>query len=308
MTASPMHENQVPTDVGLVRRLLAGRFPRWADREITPVASSGTVNALYRLGTDLVVRLPVVDHDPGEIVQDQRWLPRLAPHLTVSVPEVVAVGEPALGYPWTWAVYRWIDGRDATAVPLDPVAEVGLAHDLAGFVRALQAVDTAGGPRPVAPGTARRGAPLAGFDVAVRRGLGQIDAVGGLLDVPAAVDVWREAVAAPAWSSAPVWFHGDLMPGNLLLVDGRLRAVIDWGCLGVGDPACELMPAWNLFTAPGREAYRAALGVDDATWRRGRGWALLQAVLALPYYLDTNPGMVAVARRALSELVAPTGL
>lgn len=303
MPAPSMHDGQLPTDVGLVRGLLADQQPRWADLPIAEVASSGTVNALYRLGADLVVRLPIVDHDPGEIAKDRRWLPSLAPHLPVAVPELVAVGEPALGYPWTWGVYRWIEGRDATAVTLDPPAELGLAHDLARVVRALQDIDHGGGPRP-GRATYGRGAPLAGFDEPVRRSLEQIDAVGGLLDVPAAGDVWAQALAAPVWSSAPVWVHGDLMPGNLLLAEGRLVAVIDWGALGVGDPACELMPAWNLFTAPGRAAYRSALGVDDATWLRGRGWALLQAVMALPYYLDTNPGMVAVARRTLAELLA----
>ena len=302
MPAPPMHENQVPTDVGLVRHLLADQFPEWADLPVAEVASSGTVNALYRLGDDRVVRLPLVDHDPGEIAKDRAWLPRLAPHLPLAVPEQLAVGDPGRGYPWPWAVYRWLEGTDAAQAGFRDEGQA--ARDLAAFVQALQRCDPSGGPRPGRPNYGR-GAPLAPFDPPVRRALVQIDEIGGLVDVAAATAVWEDAVAAAVRTAAPVLVHGDLMPGNLLLVDGCITAVIDWGALGVGDPACELMPAWNLFSPEGRATYRAALDVDDATWRRGRGWALLQAVMALPYYLDTNPGMVAVARRTLAALLEP---
>jgi|SoiMethySBSTD1v2_1073268.scaffolds.fasta_scaffold29981_4 aminoglycoside phosphotransferase (APT) family kinase protein len=301
MPLPPMHENQVPIDEALVRRLLAEQLPGEADLPLAAVESSGTVNALYRLGRDRVVRLPLVDHDPGEIARDRTWLPRLAPHLPLAVPEVLAVGEPASGYPWPWAVYRWLDGADATHAPLRD--EVEAARDLAAFVLALRRVDTTGGPRPGPPNYGR-GAPLLPFDAPVRRSLAQLDEIGGLVDTGAAAAAWDAAVGAAVWTGAPVWVHGDLMPGNLLVVDGRITAVIDWGALGVGDPACDLMPAWNLFSAEGRQAYRTALDVDAAAWQRGRGWALLQAVMALPYYLDTNPGMVAVARRTLAEVLS----
>jgi aminoglycoside phosphotransferase (APT) family kinase protein len=298
MAAAKMHADEVATDAGLVRRLLAGQFPQWADLPIEPVPSAGTDNALYRLGNELVVRMPRISWATGQIDKERRWLPHLAPRLPLAIPAPVAVGEPAEGFPWRWSVYRWLDGENAT---LDRLADPdGAARDLAHFVRALQAIDATGGPLRE-PGTFGRGVPLAVRDAGTREAIAACD---GLIDTHAATLAWEAALAAPAWRGPPVWLHGDLQSGNLLAVKRRLSAVIDFGALTIGDPACDLMVAWNLFTAGPRAVFRAAIAVDDATWARGRGWALSPALVALPYYRESNPGLAAIARHAIAEVLA----
>ena len=296
MMVAKMHQEEVGTSAALVRRLLAEQFSQWADLPVTPVASAGTDNALYRLGDELAVRLPRIHWAVGQAQKEQYWLPRLAPALPRAVPTVLAHGEPGAGYPYPWGVYRWLDGDNAAESP--PADSVGAAVELAGFLRALQQIDTAGGPRAAEHGL--RGAPLAGRDAATRQA---IIALGETIDVAAATAVWDEALRAGEWDRSPLWFHGDLLPGNLLVAGGRLSAVIDWNGLGVGDPACDLVVAWALLAGAGRDAFRAALGVDDATWARGRGHALSQALIFIPYYLDTNPLGVAYHRRTLDAVV-----
>ena len=293
-----MHADEVATDAGLVRRLIAAQFPLWADLPVVPVASAGTDNALYRLGDNMVVRMPRIHWATGQIEMECRWLPLLAPHLPLAIPTPLAVGEPAEGFPWAWSVYGWLDGDNAT---LDRLADPDqAARDLAAFIHALQAIDPAGGPKPD-PETLGRGVPLATRDAKTREAIASLD---GLIDTSAAMAAWEAALAAPVWQGPPVWLHGDLQSGNLLAVDGRLTAVIDFGVLTVGDPACDLMVAWNLFTAAPRAAFRQAIAVDEATWARGRGWGLSPALVALPYYRETNPGLAAIARHAIAEVLA----
>jgi aminoglycoside phosphotransferase (APT) family kinase protein len=291
-----MHADEVDTSMDLVRRLMAAQFPHWAELPLSPVPSAGTDNAIYRLGDALTVRLPYIHWATGQIDKERVWLPRLAPHLPLALPEPLAAGSPALGYLYTWAVYRWLPGESAALDNLDdPVAT---AIDLTRFLRALQAIDPTGGPRAADHGL--RGVPLAGRDAATREALAALD---GVIDRAAATAVWEDSLRAAEWTGDPVWFHGDLLPGNLLVGDGRLSAVIDFGGLGVGDPAPDLMIAWGLFSGESRAAFRAALGVDDATWRRGRGHALSQAAIFMPYYWDTNPRGVAAARRQLAQVL-----
>jgi aminoglycoside phosphotransferase (APT) family kinase protein len=291
-----MHADEVDTDVSLVRRLLAAQFPDWAELPIVPVPSAGTDNALYRLGDRMVVRLPRIGWATGQVDKEARWLPRLAPHLPLAVPVPVATGEPAEGYPWRWSVAPWLAGEDAAAAPIADLVEA--ARELAGFVAALQRIDPADGPP--ARGHAR-GMPLAVRDEDTRKAIAALE---GDIDTAAATAAWDAALRAPASTGSPVWYHGDILPGNILVVGGRVRAVIDFSALGVGDPACDLMIAWNLFSGESRDAYRSALAVDDAMWARGRGHALSQALQFIPYYRDTNPRGVAVARRAVSEVLA----
>ena len=294
MPAVRMHPDEVETDAELVRRLLAGQFPHWAGLSIEPVASYGTDHAIYRLGDHLSVRLPRIAWAAGQALKEAAWLPRLAPHLPLAVPVQRALGEPAAGYPFPWSVYEWLPGESAADAPFDLQRA---AVDLAAFVRALRRVDTAAAhPRPARA----RGAPLVELDELVRRAVAEL---GERVDGEAVLAAWEESLAAPPWEGEEVWVHGDLLPGNLLVVDGRVAAVIDFGGLNVGDPACDLQPAWNVFAGAGRDRYRSELEVDHASWLRGRGWALYQAVLALPYYWDTNPGMVRQASNALGQLL-----
>jgi aminoglycoside phosphotransferase (APT) family kinase protein len=292
-----MHDDEIPHDVDLVRRLLAAQHPAWAGLPIEYVPSTGTDNALYRLGDDLVVRLPLRPASTRQIDRVARWLPVLAPHLPLAVPVPVAKGEPADFYPWSWSVVSWMPGADATTAPLD---RGRLVAELAGFIAALRGIDPTGGPRPSAANFGR-GVPLALRDDETRR---WIEKARGLIDTRAVAAAWVDALRVPAWDGPPVWVHGDIASGNLLVEDRRVSAVIDWGALGVGDPACDLIVAWEMFDAAGREALRTQLGVDDATWARGRGWALSTAIISLPYYEGTNAFMADQARSKLAAVLA----
>jgi aminoglycoside phosphotransferase (APT) family kinase protein len=293
-----MHENEVHTDVALVRRLLAAQFPQWVDLPIAPVPSAGTDNALYRLGDELAVRLPRIDWAIGAIEKEYRWLPYLAPHLPLPVPVPLVMGDPGEGYPWHWSVCRWLEGENAT---LDRITDPRqFAADLAAFVNALQRIDPADGPRSGSPGVSR-GVPLVTRDAGTRDAIAELN---GIIDTDAATAAWDAALAAPVWDDQPVWLHGDLQSGNLLVNDGHLSAVIDFGCLAVGDPACDMMVAWTLLTADSRDAFRAAIAVDDATWERGRGWALSFGLGAFSYYKDTNPVLARIGRHAIEQALA----
>ena len=293
-----MHADEVYTDVELVRRLLAAQFPQWADLPIKPVASHGTDNALYRLGEDMLVRLPRIHWAVGQVQKEQRWLPQLAPQLPLAIPTPVAMGTPGDGYPWSWSIYRWLEGERITDNQLaDP--EVA-ANQLAEFIIALHDIDSAGGPPP-GEHNSGRGVPLADRDARVRAA---IDSLEGLVDAAAVTKAWEAALNVTKWTRPPVWVHGDIQAGNLLCSDGRLSAVIDFGCLGVGDPAVDMIVAWNLFSGSTREVFRGAVSVDDATWTRGKGWALSAALIALPYYLHTNPAIVRSSWRTIDELLS----
>ncbi|OPG07407.1 phosphotransferase [Streptomyces sp. GKU 895] len=293
-------------DTTLVRRLLTAQFPQWAHLPLTPVPQSGMDNATFRLGDELSVRLPRYSHWAGQVAREHRWLPRLAPHLPLTVSEPLEIGEPGEGYPYPWSVYRWLDGETATTEALaDPVRA---ALDLAGFVNALQAVDATGGPGPE-QSNAFRGVPLGdprdslAAEARVRPKLAAL-AGAGMVDIDAVTEVWEAALAAPAWHKPPVWIHGDLATGNLLMRDGRLSAVIDFGTLAVADPAVDLQPAWMFLPPQGRDAFREAVDADDATWARARGWALAGS-LPVPDdpFFQQDPARVTAALAHLEQVV-----
>jgi len=291
-----MHEGEVGIDAGLVRRLVAVQFPRLARLPVSAVRSAGTVNAIYRLGDGLCARLPRVAEYAADLVDELRWLPWLAPHLPLRVPEPVAVGRPASGYPFPWAIYQWIDGQPYADELVGDERQA--ATDLAQFVAELHRIDPIAG----APRAGRR--PLRELDSATRTA---IDSSRNVIDRTAATAAWERALEAPAWQGSPVWIHADLLRPNLLVGGGRLRAVIDFGAAGIGDPAADVVAAWSVFGPAGRETFRAALGVDDGTWTRARGFALHQAAMIIPYYQQTNPGFVTLAERTVREVLADTG-
>lgn len=285
-------------DRELVSNLLSGQFPQWAGLAPIPVPSAGTDNALFRLGETLVVRLPKIGWAAGQPGKEHHWLPRLASALPLAIPDPLALGEPACGYPCPWTVCRWLPGE--TLSPHNLADAPQTARTLAAFVIALQRADAAGGP---ASGRQNhnRGVALACLDGRVRAAL---NALEGRIDVARAARVWDLALRAPPWTGEPVWLHGDLHGQNLLAVDGRLSAVIDFGLLGVGDPATDLMAAWTVFDARARAVFRGALPPDRDRWARARGWALYSSVVALPFYWDTNPALVAGCLRTLGEVLA----
>ncbi|MGW1871910.1 aminoglycoside phosphotransferase family protein [Streptomyces sp. NPDC001975] len=296
MSTGRPHPGMHPIGDGLVRRLIAGQFPQWAGPEVRRWPSGGTVNAMYRLGDDMVVRLPLVKGGAEDVSREREWLPRLAPHLPVRIPEVLGAGEPAEGYPWPWSVYRWLPGELPEPGALSE--PVRLAEDLAAFVTAMRSI-----PLPAAP-RAYRGGPLSSLDAETRAAIGELRGIPQEgVDCDAVAAVWEEALRMPDGDGPPVWLHADLMPGNLLVDGGRLVSVIDFGCAGVGDPACDLFPAWNLLPPEGRKAFREALAVDDATWLRGRARTLSQALIALPYYRHTNPAMAHNARHVIRAVL-----
>jgi aminoglycoside phosphotransferase (APT) family kinase protein len=286
-----MHgDDQVDSDEGLVRKLLADQFPRWAALPIRRLQSDGTDNALYRLGNDLVVRMPLIHWAVAQVEKEHTWLPKIAPFLPLAVPEPLVMGQPGHGYPWHWSVYRWIDGENAHP---DRIDARRAAIDLAEFLAALHALDPGGAP------VSRRGVPLVTQDERTRWA---IDAVGDEFDAGALTAVWDEAIAAPPSDGPPIWVHADLTDGNILARNGRLHAVIDFSLSGLGEAANDLDPAWGLFSGESRAVFRTALGVDDATWARGRGWAIT-SVLGIVYYRHTNPGIVARCRRRVAAVL-----
>jgi aminoglycoside phosphotransferase (APT) family kinase protein len=281
-------------DLPLVGRLIATQFPQWAGLPLRPVAAPGSDNVMYRLGETMVVRLPRTDWAAGHAEKEQRWLPALIPRLPLAVPVPRGMGAPAEGYPWHWSVFEWLDGE---SVAVSPLADPGRdAVRLAGFMAALQRIDPADGPPP--------GDSLADRDEATRAAIAELS---GEFDADGLSAVWDAALRAPGWAGPPVWVHGDLHPGNLLAVDGRLSAVIDFGGLEVGDPARDLMIAWTLLTAETRAVLRAELPIDEATWTRGRGWALTGGALAFTAYAATNPVIAANVRRQLTEVLTDDG-
>jgi aminoglycoside phosphotransferase (APT) family kinase protein len=257
----------------LARRLVAAQFPRWSHLPVEPVARGGIDNRTYRLGDELLVRMPSAAGYADQVAKEQRWLPRLAPHLPLPIPEPVAAGAPGEGFPWSWSVYRWLPGEPADVAPVpDPVA---LARQLAGFLAALHGADVDGPP----PGAHNffRGGPVATYDAETRTTL---EALGPAVDGAAALATWEAALAA-RWSGPDGWVHGDVAAGNLLVDGGALSAVIDFGSSAVGDPACDLTVAWTLFDGPAREAFREAVAADPGTWARARGWALWKGLITI---------------------------
>ena len=271
-----MHVDELAIDEPLVRRLIGEQFPEWSRLPLHRVEPQGTDNAIFRLGGELSVRLARRRGPTGPGGKEAEWLPRLAPLLPCEIPVPVAQGRPGAGYPWFWEIHTWVQGDMLPVEALDPVQA---ARDLATVVRALQQADPAGAP----PG---RGIPLARRDEEFRSWL------RSFTGDPAVAGEWERALAAPVWEGPPVWHHGDLDARNWLVRDGRITGVIDWGAMGVGDPACDVMVAWKLHSTVARDAFRDALPTDDATWERARGWAVSQAVAALAYYTpENNPAL-----------------
>ena len=288
-----MHKGELEVTSDLVRRLLNAQFPRWSDLELQPILSTGTDNALFRLGDDMVVRMPIVEWAVADVEKEQEWLPQLAPFLPVTIPTPLFMGEPDDLYPHHWSIYRWCAGENPKVGQLSRPME--LASDLALFLAALQIIDTSGSL------LSSRGLPLVVRDESTRTAIASLSSMMDTREITAA---WEAALELPVWTGPKVWIHGDLSAGNVLTIDGRLSAVIDFGALGVGDPAVDLIIAWNLLPARARAAFRSQTAVDGATWKRGRAWALSIALIQLPYYFQTNLPLAENARYVIGEVLA----
>ncbi|MZQ81175.1 phosphotransferase [Paenibacillus sp. 5J-6] len=267
-----MHIDEMEIDEALVRRLLVAQFPHLAELPLRRIEPSGTVNAIFRLGEEYSVRLARRTGPTAPESRELTWLPKISPMVQLEIPVPIAQGHPSSEYPWFWEIHTWVEGE---TVPIEEIDAIQAAQDLAAFVAALQQVNLSGGPQG-------RGIPLAGRDEEFRYWLAQFDGD------PAVLTVWETALAAPAWKGTPVWHHGDLDVRNWLVRDGRITGVIDWGTMGIGDPACDIMVAWKLHSPAARDAFREYLPTDDATWARARGWVVSQAVAVLAYYTPEN--------------------
>jgi len=293
-----MDADPVIIDASLVGRLVAAQFPQWADLAIRPVEFGGWDNRTFHLGARMTARLPSAAPYAAQVEKEHQWLPRLAPSLPLAIPVSLAMGAPAEGYPWPWSIYRWLDGETASRAPGLDLGRCATA--LAQFLLALQRIEAAGGPAAGAHNF-HRGGPLTIYDTQTRRA---IVTLGDRIDADAVTAVWEAALAAP-WRGPPVWLHGDVAAGNLLVdADGRLTAIIDFGCSGVGDPACDLAIAWTFFEGESREAFRAALPLDAAAWARGRGWTLWKALIVWAGLPGANPLGVEASRRIVDDLLA----
>jgi aminoglycoside phosphotransferase (APT) family kinase protein len=279
-------------DAALVRRLIAQQFPQWADLAVTPVKIDGWDNRTYRLGDELTARLPTHESYVAAVHKEHQWLPILAPALPVAIPEAVAKGSPGEGYPYHWAIRRWIDGETAS---LATVAELDdFARSIASFIVALQGVDATDGPLAGAHSFYRGAHPEHYHDETVAA----LAALKGRIDTDLAREVW-DAALATSWDRPPRWFHGDIASGNLLVRDGRLSAVIDFGTCGVGDPACDLVIAYTFFSGASRATFRDAVEQDAGTWARARGWALWKALITLAADRDVD-----INQQVIDEVLA----
>lgn len=283
-------------DAHLVARLISNQFPQWANRPIYPVEMSGWDNRTFHLGPDMSVRLPSAAWYSEQVAKEQTWLPRLAPRLPLTIPTPLAMGEPDEDYPWHWSIYRWIEGDNAT---WDRIANrEDFARVLAEFLMDLQRIDPLDGP---VPGTHNfyRGGPVQTYDEETRT---TITALHDRIDTDVATSVWQAALQS-TWEGPPVWVHGDVHATNLLVRQGQLCAVIDFGCLSVGDPACDLTIAWTFFTGESRSAFKSALPLDDGTWARARGWALWKALITIANPGSTTPQRMEEAGRVVQDVL-----
>jgi aminoglycoside phosphotransferase (APT) family kinase protein len=291
-----MPADELIIDIDLVTRLVATQFPQWKHLSIKPVEFGGWDNRTFHLGDHMTVRLPSARAYAAQVEKEHRWLPRLGAFLPLPIPVPLAMGIPGECYPWHWSVYRWLEGEIATIERISDLRQFAIS--LAQFLAALQRIDTADGPLP-GPHNFFRGGPLPVYNEETRQAIAVLH---GKIDTNAASEVW-EAALATTWNNPPVWVHGDVSADNLLVQDGRLSGVIDFGSSTVGDPACDLSIAWTLFERESQEAFRAALPLDNATWARGRAWTLWKALIVLAGALDTDPLKAGKSRRVIDEVL-----
>jgi aminoglycoside phosphotransferase (APT) family kinase protein len=294
-----MTPSQRTIDATLVHRLISSQFPQWKDLSIKPVAHGGHDNRTFHLGDQMLVRMPSAQCYADKVAKEQEWLPFLAPHLSITIPDPIAIGVPGEGYPWNWSIYKWIEGESANALDSAKLNLPLIAKDLAQFLHELHKINTTDVPLVGGPHNFYRGASPKIYDAQTRDAITQLL---GIIDTDAATAVWDKATSSE-WHRKPVWIHGDLAAGNILIKNGLLTAVIDFGVMGIGDPACDLVIAWTLFKGESREVFQQAVGLDTDTWARARGWALWKALITLAPLEDTMSTEAIKQKHIISELI-----
>lgn len=280
--------NKIEITLPLVAELVAEQFPQWADLPIRPVDTSGWDNRTFRLGNEMSVRLPSAGRYESQVKKEQKWLPVLAPHLSITIPAPVVIGQPSKNYPWNWSIYRWIEGISANALSIENSQFNLLASNLAQFLNELHKIDTASGPAAGLHNFFRGQSPSV-YDTETRSAIIELRS---FIDVETVTSLWETAISSK-WDNNPVWIHGDFGAGNILIKNGRLEAIIDFGCTGIGDPACDLVIAWIFLKGESRKVFRNHLSLDSNTWARARGWALWKALITIAQLEDkTSPEAV----------------
>jgi aminoglycoside phosphotransferase (APT) family kinase protein len=283
-------------NIALVKQLIRTQFPQWTELPVAPVENGGWDNRTFRLGDSMSIRLPSALCYVAQVEKEHRWLPVLRSHLPLPIPFPIGLGAPGEDYPWPWSIYGWLDGESAHA---GHIHDIGcFAVDLAHFLVALRRIDARSGPIAGAHNF-HRGGSLAVYDTETRQ---SVTMLADEIDIAAVMEVWDMALQT-SWQGPPVWVHGDVAESNLLVKDGRLSAVIDFGCTGVGDPSCDLVIAWTSLDPASREQFRSAVALDPATWQRARGWALWKALITLAQFRDTNLIKAEIARQVIRDVL-----
>ncbi|WP_229955125.1 aminoglycoside phosphotransferase family protein [Parasphingorhabdus litoris] len=291
MTAQPVINTQ------LVTRLVAEQFPQWAGLAIKPVKLNGWDNRTFHLGSDMTVRLPSAERYAVKVPIEQKWLPKLAPSLSFPIPKPLAMGQPSCDYPWNWSVYRWIEGD--TADILDECHLRQFARDCARFLKELHQINTSEGPL-AGPHNFYRGGSLKVYDEETNAAIHKLK---GLIDTEAVAASWKQAISSE-WVKEPVWVHGDFSVGNIIVKDRKLAAVIDFGGMGIGDPACDLVLAWTFLTPESRGIFKSHMEMDNETWNRARGWALWKALITLASLEDMESSDASQQKRVISSVLS----
>ncbi|HLF66504.1 MAG TPA: aminoglycoside phosphotransferase family protein [Gammaproteobacteria bacterium] len=280
----------------LVHTLVVRQFPQWKDLPIRPVSRGGWDNKTFHLGENMLVRMPIAAEYALQVEKEHQWLPKLRPFLPLQIPVPLAMGKPTENYPWKWSIYRWLPGNNAASSPITHLRD--FAIHLAQFLIALQHIDPTDGPLP-GPHSFYRGGNLSTYDNQVRQA---IILLKNKINIVAATKVWERALTS-TWQGSPVWVHGDISPGNLLMQNGHLSAVIDFGQLVVGDPACDLSITWMLFNGESREIFRSMLPLDADTWARARGWTLWKFLIVAAGLTSWDAFNIAQAQRIIDEVI-----
>lgn len=291
------YNNTIHINTPLVQKLISSQFPQWAHLPAKPVEPGGWDNRTFHLGETMSVRLPSAEAYASKIEKEYHWLPKLAPQLPILIPKPLALGQPTEEYPFPWSIYQWIDGETASVNNIANLCQ--FAVDLAQFLLALQRVDSTDGPI-AGPHNFYRGGDLKIYDAETQQALRKL---GHSIDTNVIKKIWNNAISS-TWQKSPVWVHGDISPNNLLVKKGKLIAVIDFGGLGIGDPACDFAIAWTFFTKESRAIFYKTLAVDEATWERSRGWALWKALIICAQLPGTNHLEFEKSKQIINEIIA----
>lgn len=280
----------------LAQSLIDGQFPVWSHLPLKKIDSAGTDNSIYRLGEELAVRFPVSASAAQQVAKEHIWLPKLI-SFAVAIPIVIGAGRPMNEFPFPWSVMTWIEGKDATA---DVIVDwLKTAEDLGQFIREFRSQNPSGAPL-AGKHNAFRGTALGNLDQIARNA---IDALRYMFDHSLLLDIWEQALGVEPWAGAPQWIHGDIHAANIIVKNGNIAGIIDLGLMGVGDPACDLAPAWSFLPSHVRDVFREAADVDGPTWLRGKGWGLYIGVIALSYYRGRNPTLSGIAETAIRAVI-----